>query len=195
MQRRAGSPGAVARAGPPAPEAPGRQSRRRRRAARPGILAAVAPSRGAQARRDLHGGAARRIVPNVDRPGALLRHAVRGQHQVVKTSSSGRGGVATRHRSVLGGAAPRRLTPTRVHADTEQGEEWFWCGSSGDRIALVRQQWGSDSHGVVRISVTCRYTRLFLRLCLFFFSLSLFDIRNKEICEISGHQQKKNIPV
>jgi hypothetical protein len=52
------------------------------------------------ARRDLHGGAdrpartARRIVPAVDRAGALLRHAVRGQHQVVKTSSSGPGGVA-----------------------------------------------------------------------------------------------------
>jgi hypothetical protein len=31
--------------------------------------------------------------------------------------------------------------------------------------------------------------------CACSFSLSLFDIRNKEICEISGHQQKKNIPV
>lgn len=45
---------------------------------------AMAPARGAQARRDLHGGGGRParlvvgVVPAVDRPGALLRHAVRG---------------------------------------------------------------------------------------------------------------------
>ncbi|GJM85303.1 hypothetical protein PR202_ga01740 [Eleusine coracana subsp. coracana] len=49
----------------------------------------MAPACGAQARRDLHGGAGRPVqrvvgvVPAVDRPGALLRHAVRGQHQAV----------------------------------------------------------------------------------------------------------------
>ena len=85
----------------------GRRHRRRRLpvvrpragnpAAAPAALAdgAVAPARGAQAGRDLPGGAggpasaARRGVvdlPAVARPGAVLRHALRGQHQAVLVS-------------------------------------------------------------------------------------------------------------
>jgi hypothetical protein len=94
------APAAVARSRPPAPapEAPGRPARRRARAGNPAAAppaladGAVAPARGTQAGRDLPGGArgpalaARRGVvdlPAVARPGAVLRHALRGQHEAV----------------------------------------------------------------------------------------------------------------
>jgi len=89
---------ARSRAPAPAPEAPGRPARRRARAGdpaeAPAALAdgAVGPARGAQAGRDLPGGAggparaARRGVvdlPAVARPGVVLRHALRGEHEAV----------------------------------------------------------------------------------------------------------------
>ncbi|CAD6244004.1 unnamed protein product [Miscanthus lutarioriparius] len=105
MQRRAGGPPvALARSRPPSPpEAPGRPARRRLQgraragnpAQAPAALAhgALAAARGPQAGSDLPGGARgpagsdRHVVvvdlPAVDRPGAMLRHTVRGQHQAV----------------------------------------------------------------------------------------------------------------
>uniref|UniRef100_A0A804NSD3 Uncharacterized protein n=1 Tax=Zea mays TaxID=4577 RepID=A0A804NSD3_MAIZE len=103
MQRRAdGPPVALERARTPAPpQAPGRPARRREGRARSGSPAAapaalahgkVATARGSQAGGDLHGGARgpagshRRVVVHlsaVDRPGAVLRHAVRVLHKAV----------------------------------------------------------------------------------------------------------------
>lgn len=152
MQRRgaAGSPVAVARAGapPPPPETPGCPARQRQvRVARAGAPAAVAgramaPARGAPARRDLHGGAgrparagARRVVgvvPAVDRPGALLRHAVRGQHQ----------GVLVNAAPSLCRAAPQRVAPPRCPSRRRRRQR---------RAAVLVQQSVSNSghsHGV-----------------------------------------------
>lgn len=114
QRRRAGwPPVALARAGPPAPpEAPRRPARRRQGRAwagnpaqAPAALAdgAVAAARGPQAGGGLLGGARgpagsdRHVVidlPAVDRPGAMLRHAVRGQHQAVQLVRGPRRAVA-----------------------------------------------------------------------------------------------------
>jgi hypothetical protein len=132
QQRRVGPPDALAqpRPGPP-PEAPGRTPRRRQRRARawnpsaaPAAVAdsAVAPVRGAQAGGDLPGGAdgpaGRRVVvdlPAVARPGALLRHALRGQHQAVLVSSGESIACSPRRRCSKGLQAAPPATPQLLY--------------------------------------------------------------------------------
>ncbi|CAD6250642.1 unnamed protein product [Miscanthus lutarioriparius] len=142
MQRRAdGPPVALARARPQAPpEAPGRPTRRQRQgrawawnpAQAPAALAhsAVAAARGPQAGGDLLGGARgpagsdRHVVvvdlPAVDRPGSMLRHAIRGQHQAVlvrrRAAPSPPWMVFRLHRS----AAGDRRSPRQGNRPTEE---------------------------------------------------------------------------
>ncbi|GJN21365.1 hypothetical protein PR202_gb08834 [Eleusine coracana subsp. coracana] len=93
----------------------------------------MAPACGAQARRYLHGSAGRParvgVVPAVDRPGALLRHAVRGQHQAVLVTPA------------LGRSTPRRVVPVNSPG----------CGRHQRRAAAVSVQLSvsnsGDGHG------------------------------------------------
>ncbi|TVU04106.1 hypothetical protein EJB05_50328, partial [Eragrostis curvula] len=128
--------------------------KRQGRGARPGTPAAVAdgtvaPARGPQARRDLHGGADRpagaaRRVGAVDRRGSLLRHAVHGQHQAVLVKPAamtelkplgpggGGGGVA-----VAGYHRADRVTPTLLPA----------CRHQRALVQRSVNNCGGDSHG------------------------------------------------